>query len=56
MSDKLGDPMIVPRFRRQPLVDGVGGSYTTNYAHGYKSKAKHVFRVFMRRVAPNVWI
>ncbi len=56
ITAKIGDPAIVPRFRRQPLVEGIQGSYNTNYAHGYKNKAKHAFRVAMRRVMPRVWV
>jgi hypothetical protein len=55
-AERISDPMIVPRFRSQPWVDGVQGAYNINYARGYKANAKHALRAMMRRVAPKIWI
>lgn len=56
IEPKLHDSMVIPRFRSQPWVEGVQGAYNTNYAHGYRNRAKFLGRRAVRKLVPGLWI
>jgi hypothetical protein len=51
----LADPMVVQRYRREPLVDGVRGWDNRPYGQG-RAKLKFWVRATTRRVLPFLWI
>ena len=46
---------IVPRFRTEPIIEGIRGNDGRNYARG-KNLAKYGLRAVARKVAPFIWI
>lgn len=55
IGKRLGQGGIVPRFRREPYVDGVRGWDNRNYTDGW-NRMKYVLRGAARRLTPWVWI
>ena len=51
----LADPMVVRRYRTEPLVDGVRGWDNRHYSQG-RAKLKFWIRAASRRLLPFVWI
>jgi len=51
----LADPAVIPRYRTEPLVDGVRGWDNRHYAQG-RAKLKFWVRAASRRLLPFVWI
>ena len=51
----LADPGVVPRYRTEPLVDGVRGWDNRHYAQG-RAKLKFWVRATSRKVLPFLWI
>jgi hypothetical protein len=49
------DPRIVPRFKRQPIFQGVCAGTGQDYGD-VGSKAKNMVRAVARRVAPSLWL
>lgn len=52
---ELADPAVVPRYRSEPLVDGVRGWDNRHYAKG-AALLKFWLRTASRRLAPALWI
>lgn len=46
---------VVPRYRREPLVDGVRGWDNRHYSEG-RARLKYLIRATARRVTPFIWI
>lgn len=55
VEQKFGELRIVPRFRTQPLVEGISGHHNTNYSLGLKNQLRNVVRAVTRKVAPGFW-
>jgi hypothetical protein len=55
VGDLLGSGGIVPRFRTEPIIDGVRGNDGQNYSKG-RNRTKYAIRVVARKVAPFLWI
>lgn len=51
----LADGQIVPRFSREPLVDGIRAFDGRSYDRG-KNRVKRIVRGAARRIAPDMWI
>jgi hypothetical protein len=55
IGEQLPDPRIFPRFRVEPVVEGIRGYDNSPYASG-KGLAKHYLRKVSRTVTPWIWI
>jgi hypothetical protein len=55
IGQRLADHAIVPRFRTEPIIEGIRGNDGRNYARG-KNLAKYVLRAAARKVTPFLWI
>ena len=55
VEHQFGKARIVPRFRTQPMVEGISGRRDTNYANGFKNQLKQSLRVMTRKLVPNLW-
>ena len=51
----LDEKQIVPRFRREPKVEGVRGYDGRSYSSG-RNRLKYVARAVSRRIIPGLWI
>jgi len=51
-TDQLG---IVPRFRTQPKIGGIGGQHNVDYYSGF-NVSKYWIRAIARHLVPNLWI
>jgi hypothetical protein len=56
LAERASGARIIPRFRRQPFVEGISGAFNYNYAHGLKNKGKNYLRVLSRQLTPWLWI
>ncbi len=52
---KFGQARIVPRFRTQPIIEGISGRRDTNYANGFKNQIKNGLRTMTRKLVPSLW-
>ena len=55
IEGKLAQARIIPRFRTQPLIEGISGWHGTNYSKGLKNQIKHGVRVVTRKLVPGLW-
>lgn len=51
----LNDDAVVPRYRTEPLVDGVRGWDNRHHSQG-RARLKFWMRTISRKLLPNVWI
>lgn len=51
----LNTGSIIPRFRTEPIIDGVRGNDGRNYTQG-RNLAKYAVRTVARKIAPFLWI
>ena len=55
VEQQFGRFRIVPRFRTQPLIEGISGHHNTNYGSGLKNHLRNGVRAVTRKLAPGLW-
>lgn len=55
IGNQLATSHIIPRFRTEPIIDGIRGNDGRNYSQG-RNRSKYAIRVIARKVAPFLWI
>ena len=55
IGNLLATNNIIPRFRTEPIIDGIRGNDGRNYSQG-RNRSKYAIRVLARKVARFLWI
>jgi hypothetical protein len=55
LGKHLPEGRIIPRFRLNPIVDGIQGN-NHSYSRGWRNAIKNGIRRLSRRIAPDLWI